>query len=80
MGKLGHRELSSFSVTLVQNADTIQAQPFQMANINDKNNNIDLCIKEKGLPIRVEVKENIVIDPRGDKNPSTKINILGWWK
>ena len=78
--ELGHRELSSFTITLVQNADTIQVQPFQMADINDKDNNIDLCIKEKGLPIRVEVKENIAIDPRGDKNPLTKINILGRWK
>ena len=80
MGKLVHRELSSFTVSLVQNADTIQVQPFQMADINDNDNNIDLCIKEKGLPIRVEVKENIAIDPRGAKNPSTKINILGRWK
>jgi hypothetical protein len=34
--------------------------------------NIDLCIKENGIPVSVEAKENIAIDPRGDKNQHTK--------
>jgi hypothetical protein len=49
-----------------------------IADIND--NNIDLCIKENGVPILVEAKENIAIDPNNDKNPFTEINILGRWK
>jgi hypothetical protein len=29
--------------------------------------NIDLCIKENGILVLVMAKENIAIDPRGDK-------------
>ena len=49
-------------------------------SIDDNDNNIDLCIKEEGTPILVEVKGNIAIDPRGDKNSNTKLKIIGRWK
>ena len=75
--ELGHRELSSFTITLVQNTDTIQVHPFNISDVNDNDNNIDLCIREKGRPIIVEAKQNIAIDPRGDKNPYTKMKIIG---
>ena len=50
------------------------------ADQDDNDNNIDLCIKEEGTPILVEVKGNIAIDPRGDKNSNTKLKIIGRWK
>lgn len=42
-------------------------------------NNYDLLIKEKGISILIEAKENIDIDPRGDKNPIIKMKIIGRW-
>ena len=78
--ELGKKELTSFSITLIQNSDTIKVHPFHIADINDNDNNIDLCIKEKGIPILVEAKENIAIDPKGDKNFKTKIKVIGRWK
>lgn len=78
--ELGEKELTSFTITLIQNSDTIKVHPFHIADIDDNDNNIDLCIKEKGIPILVEAKEKIAIDPRGDKNPNTKIKIIGRWK
>ena len=78
--ELGENELSSFTITLLQNSDTLKVHPFQIADLDDNDNNIDLCIKEKGTPILVEAKEGIAIDPRGDKNPYTKINVIGRWK
>lgn len=79
--KLGDNELDSFTVTLVQNSDTIKVHPFHIADIYDNDNNIDLCIKEKGTLILVEAKENIAIDhPRGDKNPYTKMAVMGRWQ
>ena len=78
--ELGEKELTSFSITLIQNSDTIKVHPFHIADINDNDNNIDLCIKEKGIPILVEAKENIAIDPRDDKNSNTKMKVIGRWK
>lgn len=78
--ELGERELTAFYITLIQNSDTIIIHPFHIADIDDNDNNIDLCIKENGIPILVEVKENIAIDPRGDKNSKNKMNIIGRWK
>ena len=75
--ELGKRELSSFTITLVQNSDTVKVHPFAISDVNDNDNNIDLCIKEKGRPIIVEANQNIAIDPRGDKNPYTKMKIIG---
>lgn len=78
--ELGEKELKSFTISLIQNSDTIKVHPFHIADIDDNDNNIDLCIKEKGIPILVEAKEKIAIDPRDDKNPSTKIKVIGRWK
>lgn len=79
-GELGQDELSAFTITLVHHSDTLKVHPFQIADTGDNDNNIDLCIKEKGRPIYVEATENIAIDPRGDKNPFTKIKVLGRWE
>ena len=78
--ELGKSELTSFTISIIQNADTIKVHPFLIADIDDNDNNIDLCIKEEGTPILVEVKGNIAIDPRGDKNSNTKLKIIGRWK
>ena len=73
--ELGQNQLNDFKVTMVQGLDTIIVKPFQLADLNDNDNNIDLCLKESGIPILVKVNENIAIDPRGDKNPITKAKI-----
>lgn len=78
-GELGANELDDFKVTMVQGEDTILVTPFQLADLSDNDNNIDLCLKEDGIPIHVEVNENVAIDPRDDKNPRTKIEVLSRW-
>jgi hypothetical protein len=65
---------------LLQNSDTIKVPPFHIADIDDNDNNIDLCIKEKGIPILVEVQASMAIDPRNDQNPYTKSKIIGRWE
>ncbi len=77
--ELGKRELNRFSIRLVNQNDTIQVNPFQIGDIGDNDNNIDLCIKEDGTPIAVSVKANTAIDPRDDPNEFSKINILSRW-
>ena len=77
--ELGDNELNDFTVTVVNGSDTMQARPFKLADLSDNDNNIDLCLKQPGIPILVEVNENIAIDPNGDKNPKNKIKVLGRW-
>ena len=78
-GELGLKERDAFQVTIIQDNDKLIVKPFQLADLSDNDNNIDLCIKEPGIPILVEVKENIGIDPRGDKNPATKTKVVSRW-
>ena len=77
--ELGAKELSHFYVKLVHENDTIEVNPFLIADLNDNENNIDLCIKEAGIPISVRADANITIDPRDDLNPETEIEVLSRW-
>ena len=53
--------------------------PYQLADLGDNDNNIDLCLKESGIPLYVEVSEHVAIDPRGDQNPKTSIAVRSRW-
>jgi len=77
--ELGEKERDAFEVALVRGADTITVTPFQLADLSDNDNNIDLCLAESGMPIKVTVKENIAIDPHDDPNPRTEIEVVSRW-
>ncbi|MEL7119597.1 MAG: hypothetical protein AAFO07_09155 [Bacteroidota bacterium] len=77
--ELGDAELKNFHVTLVVENDTIEVHPFQLADLSDNENNIDLCIKQAGTPISVRVDANVAIDPRDDLNPATEVKVLSRW-
>lgn len=77
--ELGENEREDFTVTLVQGADTINVHPFQLADLGDNENNIDLCLKESGIPILVRVNQHIAIDPNDDKNPKTEVQVVSRW-
>lgn len=77
--ELGDRELNALTVTLVQAQDTIRVHPFKLADLKDGDNNLDLCLKQKGTPILVEAEANIAIDPRDDPNPETEQEIVSRW-
>lgn len=77
--ELGVKELQAFRITLVTETDTIEVRPFQLADLDDNDNNIDLCIKEKGIPLAVSCQAGIAIDPRGDANPFTRCEALSRW-
>ncbi|MFN0049846.1 MAG: hypothetical protein ACKVOU_12055 [Cytophagales bacterium] len=77
--ELGDNELKDFVVTLISGADTTKVTPFKLADLGDSENNIDLCIKQSGTPILIEVNENIAIDPNNDKNPKTQMKVVGRW-
>lgn len=77
--ELGEDELDDFFITLVNGADTSKVNPFQLADLGDNENNIDLCLKQSGIPILVQVNANIAIDPNNDKNPTTEVEVVSRW-
>ncbi|MEO0583165.1 MAG: hypothetical protein AAF135_13155, partial [Bacteroidota bacterium] len=77
--ELGENEKNAFTVTLVDGVDTLKVHPFQLADLGDNENNIDLCLKETGIPILVEVAENVAMDPNDDPNPKTQIKVVSRW-
>lgn len=77
--ELGENELIDFTVTLVNGSETTKVHPFKLADLGDNENNIDLCLKQSGIPILVEVNENIAIDPNNDKNPKTQVKVVSRW-
>lgn len=77
--ELGEAELAAHTVTLVQANDTIKVQPFMLADLRDNDNNIDLCLKENGIPIKVSVTAGIAMDPRNDVNAYTASPVLSRW-
>lgn len=77
--ELGENEKNDFMVTLISGSDTVTVSPFQLADLGDNENNIDLCLKQSGIPILVQVNKNIAIDPNDDKNPKTQIEVVSRW-
>ncbi|MBK3517300.1 hypothetical protein [Carboxylicivirga marina] len=77
--ELGDNELDAITVAMVQGSDTIHVKPYMLADLKDSDNNIDLCLKEKGIPVYVEVEAGIAIDPRDDVNPKTQLEIISRW-
>jgi hypothetical protein len=66
--ELGENELKNFRITMLRGTEKIIVTPFLLADLSDNDNNIDICLKEDGIPILIEINENIAIDPNNDKN------------
>jgi len=77
--ELGPNQVNSFEVTMVQGTDTTVVTPYQLADINDNDNNIDLCLKQAGTPIQLTVQANVAIDPNDDQNPKTTVAVISRW-
>jgi len=56
-----------------------QIHPFQIADLSDNDNNIDLCIDKEGIPIKVSVKADTAMDPRDDANDFTSLGVAARW-
>jgi hypothetical protein len=56
--------------------------PFALGDLNDRDNVLDLCLEKSVRPLRVEVDAGTVIDPRGDANPATAVDVqsCGRWR
>lgn len=77
--ELGDKELQNFRVQLQIGNDTLLVYPFQIADLSDNDNNIDLCINKEGIPLTVSVKADTAIDPRDDANDFTNMEVVARW-
>jgi len=75
-GELTEAEWSSYTVTL-RRADgaIIEATPFALGDLNDRDNNHELCLTEIGVPVAVTFEAGFVADPNGDLNDVTSVMV-----
>ena len=70
--ELGDAERVRYRVILEDGSEIV---PFALADLHDGDNDHDLCLDDARRPIRVEMEADTVIDPRGDANPATGVEV-----
>ena len=70
--ELGDAERVRYRVILEDGSEIV---PFALADLHDQDNNHDLCLDDARRPIRVEMEAGTVIDPGGDANPATGVEV-----
>jgi hypothetical protein len=71
-GDVGDAQRVAYTVSL---EDGTSVSPSSFADGMDNDNVQDLCIDSAVRATRVSVRENTVVDPRGDLNPATSIDV-----
>lgn len=51
------------------------ASPFALGDLNDNDNNHELCLDVEGAPLAVRFPGGLLIDPNGDLNKGTRIRV-----
>ena len=70
--ELSDRERLLFKVILLgEDGAEIEVVPAALADLNDRDNVIDLCLDQRGRPVKIVFPAGAVIDPRDDPNPET---------
>jgi len=75
----GEPELDLYSVT-VRAADgtTRSVHPFAFGDLEDGDNNHELCLDTGDTPIEISFPAGIFVDPNGDMNPATSVEVRNW--
>jgi hypothetical protein len=73
---VGEAERLAYQVTLESaNGSRRVITPFALADLSDNDNNHDLCLDVSDQVTRVWFKAGLLVDPAGDFNPATEIQI-----
>jgi hypothetical protein len=76
-GEIDGKEMSQYRVTLrTSTGKPLEVAPFVVADLIDGDNNHRLCLSEEGVPEAVFFPAGYLVDPRGDLNPDTRIQIV----
>jgi len=73
---VGEDERKAYRVTLKRpDGSESTVTPFALADLNDNDNNHDLCLDLEGTATQVSFKAGLLVDPRGDVNPDTQLKV-----
>ncbi len=50
-------------------------RPFALGDLDDRDNDVHLCLETNSAPVRVRFSAGVVVDPRGDLNPATVVEV-----
>ncbi len=68
-------ERMHYTVTLDQNGSPVDTVPFALGDLDDGDNNHLLCLSEEGIPQSISFSAGYVVDPNGDLNPATAVEV-----
>ena len=68
-------ERTQYTVTLDQNGSPVDTVPFALGDLDDGDNNHLLCLSEEGTPQSISFSAGYVVDPNGDLNPATAVEV-----
>jgi hypothetical protein len=75
--ELGDEERQRFTITVLdRSGSTREIVPFALADLNDMDNYIHLCLDTDARPLSIYLPADTVIDPNGDPNPDTLLNVI----
>ncbi|MEM6483995.1 MAG: hypothetical protein AAF662_03270, partial [Pseudomonadota bacterium] len=70
-------ERAAYRVTVRVGEEESDVVPFALADLNDGDNNHELCLDRGGEPLRVSFPAGLMSDPRDDLNPATRVAVTG---
>jgi hypothetical protein len=77
--EVGAPEAAMYRVALRQpDGSVVTVAPVAIGDLNDNDNNHDLCLAEAGEPLSVAFPAGALVDPNDDLNPDTEIMVS--WK
>ena len=74
--EIGDQERQLYRVTVKKpEGNLATVTPIAVADLNDNDNNHDLCLGVDGVPLSVFFPGGTLTDPNEDLNPDTRINV-----
>ncbi|MEO1043728.1 MAG: hypothetical protein AAFX52_15715 [Pseudomonadota bacterium] len=74
--EITEQEWRRYKVTLRTEERRVEfVSPFAVGDLNDQDNNHELCLNREGTPLGVRFPGGFLIDPNGDVNETTRIRV-----
>ena len=74
--EVSRREWKRYQVALLTEQGVIRlVNPFAIGDLNDGDNNHELCLNEAGVPLEVKLPAGLLIDPNGDLNDASIVRV-----
>lgn len=75
-GEVSPHEWARYTVALrAEDGEVSQVSPFAVGDLNDNDNNDELCLAQAGSPVEVRFPAGLLADPNGDVNEDTRIRV-----